>query len=41
MNYTLQEAIAQVEKCDFECEAGPLQNNVGFRRIKQLADNCP
>ena len=41
MNYTLQEAIAKVEKCDFECEAGPLQNNVGFRRIKQLAENGP
>jgi hypothetical protein len=32
--YTYATAIAQVEKCDFECDGGPLANNAGWRWIK-------
>jgi len=32
-------ALDQIDKCGFECEGGPLANNVGYRWIKQhLAD---
>jgi len=27
-------ALAQIEKCDFECEGGPLANNVAWRFLK-------
>ncbi len=29
--YTVATALAQIEKCDFECEGGPLSNNTGWR----------
>jgi hypothetical protein len=29
------DAIEQVEKCDFACEGGPLKNNVGWLHIKE------
>lgn len=28
---TVAEAVAQIEKCEFECEGGLLANNVGWR----------
>lgn len=39
--YTIASAIAQVEKCDFECEAGPLANNTGWRWLKAQAEAGP
>ena len=37
-DYTIASAFAQVEKCDFECEGGPLANNSGWRWLKEQAD---
>lgn len=34
-SYTIATAFAQVEKCDFECEGGPLTNNAGWRWLKE------
>lgn len=28
------DCIAQIEKCDFECDGGPLRNNVGYIELK-------
>lgn len=37
-NYeTLQDCIEQIEMSDYECEGGYLKNNVGFIRLKELA----
>lgn len=33
---TLQEIIEQLESCHYECEAGPLENNVAWIELKQL-----
>ena len=33
----IQDAIVQIERCDFECEAGPLSLNVGFMKLKVAA----
>lgn len=30
---SIRDAVAQVEKCDFECEAGQLKANVGWMAI--------
>jgi hypothetical protein len=32
---TLKECIAQLEWCDYECEAGKLKCNIAFRQIKK------
>lgn len=34
-------ALAQIEKCDFECEAGPLKNNVAWQWLKKALDIGP
>lgn len=34
-------AIEQIEKCDFECEGGPLANNVGWRWLKGQMSGGP
>lgn len=34
----IQTAIKQVEACGFECEAGPLGNNVGWKWLAKLAE---
>jgi hypothetical protein len=35
---TLQEIIEQLESCHYECEAGTLENNAAFRKMKQVAE---
>jgi len=27
---TVKDAVAQIEKCNFECEAGPMANNGNY-----------
>jgi len=34
----LQEIVLEIERCDYECEAGPLSNNLAFMELKELAD---
>jgi hypothetical protein len=34
--YTLATALAQLESCHFECEAGKLENNTAFVWLKGL-----
>ena len=34
----LPEIIEQLEKCEFECEGGPLRNNVAFIALKEMAE---
>ena len=36
---TLPEIITQLEACHFECEAGPLEMNIAFVELKQMAHN--
>ncbi|MCX7585056.1 hypothetical protein [Phenylobacterium sp. 58.2.17] len=38
---TTKAAIDQIEKCGFECEGGPLSNNVGWRWLKAHLDGGP
>ena len=46
---TIQELVAKIEPCAFECEAGPLTNNLHWRELtgriadleRQLADMLP
>jgi hypothetical protein len=33
---TLQEIIEQLESCNYECEAGRLENNVAFIELKKV-----
>ncbi|MCY8026385.1 hypothetical protein MOC05_14785 [Bacillus sonorensis] len=35
---TLKEIVEQIKECGFECEAGPLVNNVAFQKLAELAD---
>jgi hypothetical protein len=35
VEYTVQTAIEQIEKCSFQCEGGPLENNTGYRWLKE------
>ena len=35
IQYDAKSAIAQIEKCDFECEGGPLSNNVAYAYLKE------
>lgn len=39
--YTVASALAQIEKCDFECEGGPLANNTGWRWLKSHFEKGP
>jgi hypothetical protein len=34
-HWNVETAFAQIEKCDFECEGGPLTNNVAYRWLKK------
>lgn len=33
----LADIVKQLDACDFECEAGPLRNNVAFLTLKEMA----
>lgn len=35
---TLKEIVEQLKDCGYECEAGPLVNNVAFQKLAELAD---
>lgn len=39
--YTIKTALEQIEKCDFECEGGPLANNTGWRWLKEHLTRGP
>ena len=39
--HSLASAIEQIAKCDFECEAGPLANNVGWQWLTAAAKIGP
>ena len=39
--WTLTTALEQIDKCGFECEGGPLSNNVAYRWLKEAAQNGP
>lgn len=34
MIWTYETALDQLERCDFECEGGPLENNAAFIWLK-------
>lgn len=34
---TLGEIVAQLEGCNYECEAGPSKNNLAFVALKEMA----
>ncbi|WP_193744531.1 MULTISPECIES: hypothetical protein [Bacillus amyloliquefaciens group] len=34
---TLKEIVEQLKDCGYECEAGPLVNNVAFQKLVELA----
>lgn len=33
----LREIVTQLESCHYECEAGALENNVAFIRLKEIS----
>ncbi|MGN9867325.1 hypothetical protein [Bacillus swezeyi] len=35
---TLKEIVEQLKDCGYECEAGPLVNNVAFQKLAELAE---
>lgn len=35
MSYNVATAFAQIEKCAFECEGGPLANNTAYRWMRE------
>jgi len=37
----LNEIIQQLEACHYECEAGPLENNVAWIELRAVAEICP
>lgn len=39
--YTVATALAEIEKCDFECEGGPLANNTGYLWLKDHLTKGP
>ncbi len=39
--WELKKAIAQIESCNFQCEAGPLTLNQAFIWLKGAAKACP
>lgn len=34
----LKEIVEQLKACNYECEAGPLENNVAFQKLEELAN---
>jgi hypothetical protein len=40
-HWSMEAAIAQIQKCDFECEGGPLANNDGWRWLVAAAKVGP
>ncbi|MCV4329227.1 hypothetical protein ACWGRE_07625 [Bacillus velezensis] len=34
---TLKEIVEQLKVCRYECEAGPLENNIAFQKLAELA----
>jgi hypothetical protein len=41
MNWNMQTALDQIQSCGFECEGGPLSNNVAWRWLVDAAANGP
>lgn len=41
MTMTVQNAIKQIEACDFQCEGGSLENNVAWRHLRNLLMDGP
>ncbi|MED3571951.1 hypothetical protein [Cytobacillus praedii] len=35
----LKEIVEQLKSCGFSCEAGPLENNIAFIELQELAEN--
>lgn len=35
---TLKEIVEQLKSCGYECEAGPLENNVAFMELEEMAN---
>lgn len=40
-HWSVTTALEQIDKCDFECEAGPLANNVAYKWLKDAAKVGP
>lgn len=40
-HWSMESAIAQIERCDFECEGGPLRNNDAWRWLVGAAKIGP
>lgn len=34
----IQEIVEQLEGCNYECEGGPLNMNIAFIKLKELAN---
>ncbi|MEA3186274.1 MAG: hypothetical protein QOD99_104 [Chthoniobacter sp.] len=34
---TIPEIVEQLKACHYECEAGPLENNIAFRELEKIA----
>lgn len=34
----LKEIVEQLESCGYTCQAGPLENNTAFVKLKELAE---
>lgn len=41
MDWNVKSALEQIQKCDFECEAGPLGNNVAFMWLSGVIKGGP
>lgn len=37
----LKQIVEQLEKCNFKCEGGSLENNVAFIELKKAAQEVP
>ena len=40
-HWSMETALAQIQKCDFECEGGPLRNNDAWRWLVNVAKEGP
>lgn len=38
---SLSQIVTQLKSCRYECEAGPLENNLAFVELERLATACP
>lgn len=38
---TLTEIVAQLKRCGYRCEAGPLEMNVAFQELEEMAARLP